>query len=702
VTLFNGSEFDRYDAFRDRKARESREISLSGRDIGPLPDVVDTDRKAACERDLRLFCETYLADSFTLAWSPDHLVVLERIERSVLDGGLFAYAMPRGSGKTTLTEAGTLWALSYGHRRFPVVVGSDRDSAIEILDSIKTTIETNDRYAEDFPEIAHPVRSLEGIHQRAAGQLLDGEQTRIGWTTTEIVLPTVKGSRASGCIMRVAGLTGRIRGLKHKRTDGTDIRPDLVLIDDPQTDESARSPSQCATRERLLSGAILGLAGPGKKIAGLMTITVVAPDDLADRVLDRKRHPIWQGERMRMVYEFPTNTGLWAEYAKLREEGLRSGAGMKHATEFYRANRSAMDEGARVAWADRYEADELSAIQHAMNLKLRDEAAFWAEYQNEPLAAEQTADDMLAPAAICAKVNGHKRGELPITATRLTAFVDVQGKALFYSVVAWEDDFTGYVVDYGVFPDQRVRPGTIYTLRELRRTLADEIDGAGLEAQIYNGLERLCDDLLGREWPRDDGAKMRVERCLVDANWGSSTDIVYQFCRQSRHAPVLMPSHGRYVGASSLPMSDYKRKRGERVGLNWRVPLVSGKRAVRHVVYDSNWWKSFVHARLNVAMGDPGCLSLYGTSGETATHKLLALHLTSEHRVRTEGRGRSVDEWKMRVESADNHWLDCLVGCAVAASMQGASVLGESTTPGKPRSRKRISLAEKQRERRNR
>jgi hypothetical protein len=49
-----------------------------------------------------------------------------------------------------------------------------------------------------------------------------------------------------------------------------------VLIDDPQTDESARSPSQCMTRERILAGAILGLAVPGRKIAGLMTLTVRA------------------------------------------------------------------------------------------------------------------------------------------------------------------------------------------------------------------------------------------------------------------------------------------------------------------------------------------------------------------------------------------------------------------------------------------
>jgi len=77
-------------------------------------------------------------------------------------------------------------------------------------------------------------------------------------TAKEIVLPTIPGSRASGAIIKVAGLTGRIRGMKYKRADGQTVRPSLVVLDDPQTDESARSLSQCATRESTLAGAVLG------------------------------------------------------------------------------------------------------------------------------------------------------------------------------------------------------------------------------------------------------------------------------------------------------------------------------------------------------------------------------------------------------------------------------------------------------------
>jgi hypothetical protein len=192
---------------------------------------------------------------------------------------------------------------------------------------------------------------------------------------------------------------------------------------------------------------------------------------------------------------------------------------------------------------------------------------------------------------------------------------------------------------------------------------------------------------------RDDGAEMQIERCLVDANWGVSTDVVYQFCRQSAHSALLLPSHGRFVGASSVPFSEYKRKLGERVGHNWRIPNVQGKRAIRHVIFDTNYWKTFCHARLAVAMGDRGCLSLFG--GNPEHHRLFAEHITAEYRVKTSGRGRTVDEWKLRPEASENHWLDCLVGCAVAASIQGVTLLGTELKP--PQRRPRLKLSELQR-----
>jgi len=92
-----------------------------------------------------------------------------------------------------------------------------------------------------------------------------------------------------------------------------------------------------------------------------------------------------------------------------------------------------------------------------MALGLRDEAAFFAEYQNEPLVPDEEAG-LLTAAEIAAKTNGRTRGDIPaetprLRAAYLTMFIDVQQKALYWTLVAWEPNFTGYVVDYGTRPD---------------------------------------------------------------------------------------------------------------------------------------------------------------------------------------------------------------------------------------------------------
>ncbi|NLF17735.1 MAG: hypothetical protein GX595_10825 [Lentisphaerae bacterium] len=680
-----------YEAMKEAARARNAALSAAGRDIGDLPEVVDPERRARCRTSFRGFCDAYFPQTFHLEWSPDHLRVIGKIEQAVLHGGLFAMAMPRGSGKSSLAECACLWAMLYGHRYFVTLIGSDEGHALGMLDSIKTELESNDLLLEDFPAVCYPIHSLEGIANRCSGQLYKGNRTQIGWTANEIVLPTIAGSEASGAIIRVAGITGRIRGMKFKRPDGQTVRPSLVILDDPQTDESARSLSQCANRERILAGAVLGLAGPGKKISGIMPCTVIRPGDMADRILDREKHPEWNGERTKMVYAFPSAEKLWEKYAEVRAESLRQHGDLSEATAFYLARREEMDEGADVAWAARFNHDEASALQHAMNLRLQDEAAFWAEYQNEPLPENVGDDEQLTVDEIARKLNGHRRGEIPIGCNHLTMFVDVQGKLLFWAVCAWESDFTGYLVDYGAFPDQGRR---YFTLRDATPTLLEVKRGAGLEGSIYAGLEALTGKLLAKEWQRDDGAMIKIGRCLVDANWGTSTDVVYQFCRQSPHAAVLFPSHGRYVGASSTPFAEYKKKQGDRVGLNWRIPNVRGKRAIRHVLFDTNYWKSFIHARLTVPMGDRGCLSLYGR--DPVAHQLFAEHLTAEYRVKTEGRGRVVDEWKLRPEAHDNHWFDGIVGCAVAASLEGAVLPG--TQEGAAPRRERIKLSDLRRQ----
>ena len=72
-----------------------------------------------------------------------------------------------------------------------------------------------------------------------------------------------------------------------------------------------------------------------------------------------------------------------------------------------------------------------------------------------------------------------------------------------------------------------------------------------------------------------------------------------------------------------------------------------------------------------------GCIGIYGTA--KTDHGLLAEHIArSERWVEVTGPYGTVREWSILPTKPDNHWLDCLVGCAAAASMCGIKTAGES------------------------
>lgn len=660
---------DYYD-YRESTNQKMAKVRASARDIAPLPDVVDPDRKETCRHSFRLFCETYFPDLFTLKWSDDHIKVISLIESAVIRGDLTAVAMPRGSGKSTLCMVACLWALLYGHRHYLMFIGASEDHAKMMLDNLRGEISSNDLLLEDFPEACYPIRRLEGVTHRAPGQTLNGKPTQIDWTKKQLTLPTVEGAASSGSIVQVAGITGRIRGAQAKRGKET-IRPDLVVVDDPQTDESARSPKQCDDRLRTVAGAILGLSGPGRKIAGIMPCTIIAKGDMADQILDRKKHPDWHGVVMRMLRSMPKNLKLWEQYGEIRSNCLVNDKTLDEANDFYLKNRERMDEGAEASWEDRYNDDEVSAIQHAMNILLRDESAFYAEYQNEPPSDVGESSLVVSESDISRKIVGIDRGTVPEWATHLTAFIDVQKDVLFYAVVATMNDFTAHLVEYGTYPDQ---PTAVVRADKVRRTIAKSHPGS-FEAGMDAALRSLVGGLLDRDWLRQDGSPINISRIGIDANWAQSTTIVRSIALDTTFRGLVMPCHGVGIGADRKPMNDYQKKPGERSGWCWRVMTQPLK-----MIYDTNAWKSFLSQRIHLAVGDKGTLTIH--SGKPLKHKMLLSHLTSEKPVTMTSSDRTVTQWRL-VSGKENHLFDCVIGSLVMASEQGVVAVGQDPEPKK-------------------
>lgn len=638
--------------------QRGRISSAQVRDIGPPPAVADAARRATCETSLSAFLTTYFPAAFPLRFSRDHDEVIAALEHVTQRGGQYAMALPRGSGKTTIVVRAALWAILTGRRRYVAVVSSTDAAAKKIVKSMRTELTWNDLLYADFPRELHGIPQLQGDNRRAGGQLCEGEKTEILMGVTELVFPTIAGSRVSGSVVSACGLTGNVRGQFHATKSGEILRPDLAILDDPQTKESASSLQQTQDRLEIVEGDVLGMAGPGKEIAAVMPCTVIEEDDLADRVL---KMPLWRGKRAKMLVSFPSNLDWWENYFRVRD-GDRD-----EAQALYVAEQETADAGACVAWEERRAPSDASALQTAMHLWHQSPTAFAAEYQNEPRPKTQVDAELMKAEAIAAKLNHVPRGIVPAELETLTAFIDVQDHALFWLVTAWGKGFGGAIVDYGSWPDQS---RDYWAYSDIRQKLGDVYPGRGSTGAIYAGLTALVTELTGRSWNRAGGGVVRLARVLIDS--GHETDTIYLACRQHPMAALLMPTKGIGVTAARTPMDSWAKKTTDvKRGPSWIASRGEG-RGIVHAVYDTNFWKSFVQARLATSIGDAGSLVLCGDKPEL--HRLLADHLTAEYRTATRGHGRDLWEWKLRPDRKDNHWLDCLVGSAVAASIEGCGL----------------------------
>lgn len=99
-----------------------------------------------------------------------------------------------------------------------------------------------------------------------------------------------------------------------------------------------------------------------------------------------------------------------------------------------------------------------------------------------------------------------------------------------------------------------------------------------------------------------------------------------------------------------------------------------------HWKYQSANLQSYKIAYTSDGSGGSADLQRFTNNGNALFGDSSNDHLSAEYAVRSEGRGRIVDEWKGRPERAENYLPDCIVGCTVGASIEGASLMGEKAS----------------------
>lgn len=641
-------------------------------------EPADPKRREDCSYDLELALLTYWPEAFTCSFSSEHKKLIALIQGILIDGGCNVTAMPRGSGKTTIKTRALMWAALNGHRRFPVLGTSDDGQFTRLMRGIKVLLETNDLLRQDFPEVVIPIRQLERVATKCVYQLYRGEPTYIRWSDNFIQFPhtelTIDRGNA-GVVMAGGGITGALRGMVYTMPDGQQIRPDAILCDDFQTRKSAKSASQVEEREQIIKGDLMGMRGD-RPLAFLATCTPMYEDDAAERLLCNKRSPAFKPIRVPMMPSMPKNMDAWETYDVIRRQTLTGEVAPDEANKYYRDHRQQLEEGAVHYWPEKFDKGMVSAIQCAMHEYLDDPDMFNAEKQCQPLGHSKSDIQELRASDLAARTTTLPAGVVPSNHILLTAHVDVQAKVLYYAVCSWSEKFGGNVIEYNTWPLRT--PGRHFTLRSLRTGLSQAYPGLDEGGQIRSGIRDCVKYLTEKQYQRETSGEIGLSLILCDGRW--KTDDVEAGIIESK-SPTAMMAFGIGIGAVHAPMSLYPTKPGRLRGDHW-IEDKPQKRKRRALTVDVNHWKSELHGSLSVPDLHDEAIRFY-KAGPTH-HQMIADHCCAETAYRVESRNRTVDEWQLKMSTADNHHWDNLVGCIAAASRRGLKRSRDGSNDEKP------------------
>lgn len=668
------------------REREYKAAQRKAASVLTIPAPEDPERRALLESDDEEWLRWYfgdgcgLPDPFTYVFTTQQREILHSIGHAIRYGGDQALAASRGEGKTTIATCRAIKAHVTGEVSYTVLFASTGPMAENILDSIDTALTENDRLLADYPEVCIPVRELQGAPQRANTQRANGVRLDNGepyemaelsysWCGNELIFPRVPGSPSAGSIIATRGLDAAVRGLKKRGK-----RPQLAIIDDPDTEDTARSEEQAAKLEKRIDAAIGGLGGQKRSIGRVILTTLQSRKAVSFRYTDPKVKPTFKGRRYRFLITPPERADMWADYVAMRiddlqrrdEQGNDLDPHCRRSHAFYAANRAEMDAGAVVSNPNRFDdstlpdgsQSELSALQHYYNqvAKLGPEVVA-TEYDNDP--PEESADigTALNAIRIQKQVSGYDRQVVPHGVTLLTFGADIGKSAIHWVVRGWSTDGSGFVVDYGV--------------HEVRGTMPGRDDG--VDVAIQRAIGELVDRIKDQDYANEAGEVYPVSLSLFDA--GYRTEAVYAACQQLGAGVMPVMGFGKSSGCTQANFSEAQRSTADkRVGNGW---FLSRKSGLWLVCADADRWKAWEHDRWLSDPDKPGALHMWGRPSENpdrlsddqSAHHSYARHIVSESEVDEVHKGSMRRRWKAK--SANNHWLDASWYASVAMSVRG-------------------------------
>ena len=302
--------------------------------------------KEECRYDFEKFCRTFLGEQFSSTWSTFHYDLVKALEDIIFnhkdEETKNVRAAPRGHAKSTFVSfAFPLWCICYGYKQTIIVISCSADMARLFLTRIREELEFNELIIKVFGK-------LQGSSK---------------WNNSEILTST-----GVYCVGKGAGQ--QMRGLNFKS------RPDLVIIDDLESEESVATETQRATLDKWFSSAVMKMGSPNCDF--FFIGTVLSYDSLLYKLLTLPTYSMWQRKIYRAVIKFSEST-LWLKWEE-KMTNLSDPDPYNTAKKFYLKHKKEMLKGTKVLWESQRE----NMYLHLMETRLQDEEAFNSEFQNDP------------------------------------------------------------------------------------------------------------------------------------------------------------------------------------------------------------------------------------------------------------------------------------------------------------------------------
>lgn len=303
------------------------------------------------------FALTYFPHIFTKPLSRFHTEMFADAQQMILGDKFsqhfFVRAAPRGFGKSRIISVVLpLWCICYQYRHNIVLIADTSPQSAEYIATIKDEIESNELLIRDFG------------HLKSEGK----------WTELEI-------ETGNNCHVSAKSSGKAIRGMNWHN-----YRPDLVVMDDLESDEQVNTEEQ---REKLRTWFTKVVLPLGNEYTSFLYVgSILHYEALLNIVLTSPKYSNWDRKIYRSIYEFSTSP-LWDEWEKLFTD-LSDKHAADTAYKFYEEHKEEMLKGTKVLWPE-YRVNRYGNSTTYYNLmiqRLQDSDAFNSEYQNNPMTEE--------------------------------------------------------------------------------------------------------------------------------------------------------------------------------------------------------------------------------------------------------------------------------------------------------------------------